>query len=199
MVIAQACCSGRSLSRGSQAENLCAIPMPPLKSTRQSQHHHLLVHHAVIWPHQWDGPRAAAPHPLPCCPMAQKGATCYWDTEETATLTARLSIEWLESHSHLGETGVPMTTRPPLRCVFLTQMTNFPASVEQVLFERQHCADKPNKCKVDIAVPIITPWSFFLLFFFFLLLKENNGVGRYEPPVWWHDHLFCDSCYFGMI
>lgn len=32
MVIAQACRSGRSLSWGSQAENLCAIPMPPLRA-----------------------------------------------------------------------------------------------------------------------------------------------------------------------
>lgn len=32
MVIAQACRSGRSLSRGSQAENLCAIPMPRLRA-----------------------------------------------------------------------------------------------------------------------------------------------------------------------
>lgn len=70
MVIAQACRSGRSLSRSSQAENLCAIPMPPLKSTRQSQHHHLLLHHAVIWPDQWDGPGQLLYTPLPCCPMA---------------------------------------------------------------------------------------------------------------------------------
>lgn len=54
-VIAQACCSARSLYRGSQAENLCAIPMPPLRSTRQSRRNHLLLQHAVIWPHQRDG------------------------------------------------------------------------------------------------------------------------------------------------
>lgn len=65
-VIAQACRSGRGLSRGGQAENLCAIPVPPLKSTRQSLHHHLLLHRAVIWPSPKGWAEAAAPHPLPC-------------------------------------------------------------------------------------------------------------------------------------
>lgn len=59
-----------------------------------------------------------------------------------------------------------MTTRHPLRCVPLIQTTNFPALEQQVLFERRHCADKPNKCKAaiqnqSIAVPIITGWSFY--------------------------------------
>ncbi len=53
-------------------------------------------------------------------------------------------------------------------------MTNFSALEEQVLFERRHCADKPNKCKAEIAVPIINWWRlFFFLFSFFFLNREK--------------------------
>lgn len=162
-VIAQACCSGRSLSRGSQAENLCAIPMPPLKSTRQSQHHHLLLHHAVIWPHQWDQPPGSCS--APSAPLATRG--------QPATGTQRKRLHWQLNtllngcsliHSWERQ-GVPMTTRHPLRCVSLTPMTNFPALEAQVLLERQHCADTPNKFEGEIAVTIITGWSFVVVCF----------------------------------
>lgn len=66
-----------------------------------------------------------------------------------------------------------MTTRHPLRHLPLTQMTNFPAVEEQVVSERQHCADKPNKCKTEIqnqSIGVITGWSFAFL------KEENNGA-----------------------
>lgn len=70
-------------------------------------------------------------------------------------------------------------------------MTNFHALEEQVLFERQHCADKPNKCKAEIAVSVITRRScFFFLFFFYWVMKimevEDVVTERYEKSVWRH-------------
>lgn len=97
----------------------------------------------------------------PVAPWSKRGQHAT-GTEGTATLTARLSIEWLQSHSLLGKTGVPMTTRCLLRCVSLTQMTNLLALEEWALFESQRCADKPNKCKTDIAVSIIVFFFFFI-------------------------------------
>lgn len=82
MVIARTRCSGRGLSRGSQAENLCAIPMPPLKSKRQSQHHHLPVHHAVIWPQHRDGPGQLlrSLYPTALWPYDTDTGNCYSDS-----------------------------------------------------------------------------------------------------------------------
>lgn len=65
------------------------------------------------------GPRAAAPHPL--APLPRGRATCDGDTEEMATLTASLPVEWWESHSLAG------TTSRPLWRVSLTRVTVSPA------------------------------------------------------------------------
>lgn len=75
MVIAQAHCSGRSLCQGSQAENLCAIPMPPLKNTRQSRHRHLLLHHAVIYALMGQAPGQLLHTLCPRCPVAGQHAS----------------------------------------------------------------------------------------------------------------------------
>lgn len=75
--------------------------MPPLKSMRQSQHHHLLLHHAVIWPDQWVGPRGSCSTPsapLPCgleggnLPLGHRGnrytdsSTLYWMARVSLTV-----------------------------------------------------------------------------------------------------------------
>lgn len=75
-------------------------------------------------------PGAAAPAtPLPWPTRGLEGGRpAAGSREETATLTARLPIEWAGGRIHAGERpGVPMTTRRPLCSVSLKQMTNFPA------------------------------------------------------------------------
>ncbi|MEQ2268381.1 hypothetical protein XENORESO_003562 [Xenotaenia resolanae] len=91
-VIAQARRSGGGLFRGGQAENLCAIPMPPLKSARQSLHHHLLLHHAVIWSSPKGWAEAAAPHPVPC---GLEGSNLQLGHRRNSYTDSQTPFEWI--------------------------------------------------------------------------------------------------------
>lgn len=134
LVIAQAFGSGgEGLCRSSQAENLCAIPVPPLRQSRCS---HLLFFSFFFF---CDAPssgfnfkkrkKRGTRGQLLWPPRGLRGGRpAAGSQEETATLTAKLPIEWTGGLIHGGERpGVPMTTRHPLCSVSLTQMTNFPA------------------------------------------------------------------------
>lgn len=133
----------------------------------------ICLHRPVSWLDQWERPRTAAPRPLPRCPLAWKGATCYWDTEEMAALTSVLPVEWLGLIIRVrgeGRGGGDPTTRPPLRPPPSTQMTTF-SSLEGAgpFREVTMCWLNREKLNHSIPIPMLACWQFRMLFG-----KRNN-------------------------